>query len=115
MNAWVEECCWVELYKFHIANHTTSAMHHGNAVACSNEWISRSLVHIANAACGQHGHFAQKSINMLIACVERINAITLDIRRVACHNFAQMMLCENIYRKIVFKHRNIGVRLNPFD
>src|SRR5574344_1898609 len=103
MNARMEERRWVELYKFHIANHATSAMHHSNAVACGNEWIGGGLVHIANAACGQHGHFTQKCIDMLIACVERINAITLDIRCVSCHNFAQMMLCENVNGKIVFK------------
>ena len=97
----------VELYEFHALYRTFGTVNHGDSVACRDIRVGGCGVNGSCSSGGNQSHFRQEGVDLLGVWIENIRTVALNVRSAAGHFYAQMMLRDDFYGKMVFQNRDI--------
>ena len=99
----------VELHELHVLHLALGAIDHGDAVARGDVGVGGGLVDGSRAARGHERHLREVGVNLARLGVEHVGAIAFDVGCAAGHTDAQMVLRDNLHRKVIFQHLDVGV------
>ena len=105
----------MELNELHILDGAFRTVDHRNAVARGHERIGRGLIHRTDASRSHQRHFRQESADPSRNHIHDIGAVAGDVRCLACHRHAQMVLCQELNRKMMFVDRNVRMTFYRTD
>ena len=111
----MEEGGRVELDELHIADSSFGTVHHCDTVARSDQRVGRVAVDGFATACCHNRHFGQESIDFAGVFVQHVCAVAFDARRIAGDDDAQVVLRDDLYRKVMVEYRDVGMSLDRFD
>src|SRR5690606_1752757 len=105
----------MELDKFHVPNFSFCTVYHGYSITCSNGWVSSSRINMSSTTSCHQGYFRKDLFNMSSFGVKGINPEAFDIFCTFIHMYAQMMLSNEIHRKIMRQHLYIRFSMYFFQ
>ena len=96
--------CGVELHKLHVLHGGLGAVGHGNAVAGGNLGIGGGGVD-GSCAAGGHQRDARKvGVNLIVAGINHVGSIALNVGRAARHFDSKVVLGDDFHGKVVLQH-----------
>ena len=111
----MEEGGRVELDALHVADSSFRAIHHCDTVTRSDQRVGRVAVDSFATSCCHNCHFGQERVYLAGVFVQHISAIAFDTRRMTGDDDAQVMLRDDLYRKVMVEYRDVGMSLDRFD
>ena len=111
---WVKETGRVELHELHAFHFTFGTVHHRNTVSGRNLRVGGGGINRTRSAGSHECDTAQIGVDLLGLGIQDIRAVALDIRCASGDAYTQMVLCDDLYRKMMFQHLNIRVVTHRF-
>ena len=105
----------MELDEFHVLHRSLGTVNHGDAVARGYQRIGGVSVNGFTTSCSHDGYLGEEGVHFSRILVQYIGAIALDARRVARHDDAQMVLCDDFHRIVVGEYADVGMPFHSFD
>jgi len=97
----------MKLHKLHIVDDALCAIYHCNTIAGSDTRIGSGGIQIARTASSHHRNARQNNKSPVGFYIEQICAVTVNIGVIPFYQLSEMMLRDDVYRKMIFQYFNV--------
>ena len=99
----------MELYELHVGHRSLGAIHHGDAVARSDDGVRGCQVHGSATSRAHHGDLREIGVHLLCFRVQHVGPVAVDIGRAACDACSQVVLGDDFHGEVVLLHVDVGI------